>query len=535
MRKLLKVGIVLALISLVATTAFAGSQKETKTTGEKLTILWQVGEPNTTEPVPAPDNYVETLLEKRFNVNIDTLQIGRAEAQRLQAMVAEGKMPDKVWGISGMNQFNMIEQGLIRSVDPEWFYQYMPTRMKLLEERYGYSKAEMIERHKYEGKWYGVSAYYSSKTPGYILTYRQDWADKVGYTKKLTTVDDCFELFKRLTFNDPDGNGKDDTWAIGGPSNWGAMTFQFLSAPYGIMSYTYRVRDGKVTFDGLVEPYKQFMTEMRKWYAAGVIDPEFVSDDIEVWLAKWFTEKHGAFYCGGHGFMDAYGDYMNPILERNPNARFTHVDALKGPGGVAGYPESPAGQIAYGTIGSEPTFGYKTTDAQVKKIMEMFDAVLADEELYVQVTLGEENKMWKWQDGARMALPGYGYQQTQGQQAGLMCYFNVAYAPFEWWAKRLTKHDQDMLAWWDAQPKLCRGVCFNTGDYNPYTQTYSDMNADYERLYPEYFFKVVTGRVEIAATWEDYQKQMAAIGVTKYISELQEIYDKVQKGIPAGK
>jgi putative aldouronate transport system substrate-binding protein len=445
-------------------------------------------------------------------------------------MVAEGEMPDKFRNIGGYGTFDAIEQGLIREIDPDWYYEYMPTRMRYLEEKFGLSKDEVIERHKYEGKWYGVSGYYTSQTGGYIRTIRQDYADNVGYKGTPKTMEDFFELAKLLTFNDPDRNGKDDTWAIGGPAKWGAFGFADVLGSYGLQPATWWIEDGKVVYSETHPAYKGVLDTMAKWYAAGVIDPEFMTDGIEDWLNKWKIGLHGSIFVGMHGFMDAYGDYKQPVIENNPGATFTHLDALIGPTGKAAYGGDPSARLGYGTVGSDPLFGYKASDEEVKKIMEMFDTVLADEDLYVACCFGEEGTMWTWEGSTRVHKPGYGYQETEGQQEGLMCFFNVAYAPFEWWKKGLTDFDVGLLAYWDRQPKVCRGVyCLDIGDTSPATAKYSEIVGDRRTTQAEFFFKVVTGQTTVEEGWDDHLKKMKAIGLNDYNAEIQAIYDEWMK------
>ncbi|MBR6848950.1 MAG: ABC transporter substrate-binding protein, partial [Lachnospiraceae bacterium] len=48
----------------------------------------------------------------------------------------------------------------------------------------------------------------------YGLSYRQDWTEAVGITTPPKTVDDVYDMFYKFTYNDPDGNGIDDTFGM---------------------------------------------------------------------------------------------------------------------------------------------------------------------------------------------------------------------------------------------------------------------------------------------------------------------------------
>ena len=495
---------------------------------EKVKIVWQCMEVNTAVPPPMPNNYVERLLEERFDCEIETLQISRSESARLQAYIAEGNMPDKLWYIPGTTLDYLIEQGLLRSVEPEWFSEYMPNRMKLLEEMYGLSTAELVERHEYQGKWYGMQKIQNFKRPNFILVMRQDYADNVGFTKKLVTTDDFFELAKKLTYDDPDKNGRDDTYAIGGRGDLPTFGFNYLLGAYGIMQQTWFVRDGKVICAEATSEFKEVTKIVKEWYSAGVIDPEMLTDSGSDQLTKWYRGLLGTIYTGGFGFMDAYADYKQPVLDNFPDARFTPVDALIGPTGKAAYPTGPKAIIGYGSIGFEPVFGYKASDDVVKKIMEIYDAVLADEDLYIATSLGVEGTHWKYVDGTRTPLPGYGYGEAKGQEEGLLSYFDVSYAPFEWWTRRLTKFDLDLLDWWDRQPKICRLICVDQGDKPTYSERYKNIVGDYRTVTAEYFSKIMVGQIDAEEGWDDYLTKLKAIGLFEYNNELQKNYDEAQ-------
>lgn len=46
------------------------------------------------------------------------------------------------------------------------------------------------------------------------FSYRKDWAEKVGITQDPQTVDDVYEMLYKFTYEDPDGNGQDDTFGL---------------------------------------------------------------------------------------------------------------------------------------------------------------------------------------------------------------------------------------------------------------------------------------------------------------------------------
>ena len=46
------------------------------------------------------------------------------------------------------------------------------------------------------------------------MSYRTDWAEKVGVTEAPSTVDELYDMMDKFAHNDPDGNGEDDTYGM---------------------------------------------------------------------------------------------------------------------------------------------------------------------------------------------------------------------------------------------------------------------------------------------------------------------------------
>ena len=91
-----------------------------------------------------------------------------------------------------------------------------------------------------DGKIYGV---FNKFEGGTLPTVRQDWMEKLNLEEP-KTLDDFYNVFKAFKEQDPDGNGKDDTYGL---STAGLYDIQgFLSAA-GV-KYSYVIdRNGKRT------------------------------------------------------------------------------------------------------------------------------------------------------------------------------------------------------------------------------------------------------------------------------------------------
>lgn len=108
------------------------------------------------------------------------------------------------------------------------------------------------------------------------MSYRQDWADKVGVTKAPQTIDEFYDMIYKFTYNDPDGNGKRDTFGI---------ELTKYVGPWDIMQTWFGVGNGWVEQGGKLVPVHQtaeFMTALkwfRKIYSEGLVRPDWPSVD----------------------------------------------------------------------------------------------------------------------------------------------------------------------------------------------------------------------------------------------------------------
>ena len=113
---------------------------------------------------------------------------------------------------------------------------------------------------------------------------------------------------------------------------------QELTGAYGINT-GYFVEDGKVKYGPADPRFKDYLTEMAKWYKEGLIDPEVATNDSKTKDAKACSDKSGAFYGTGGNGIGRYEQQMastdpnykligvpNPILKNGDTNRFYQAD-----------------------------------------------------------------------------------------------------------------------------------------------------------------------------------------------------------------
>lgn len=108
------------------------------------------------------------------------------------------------------------------------------------------------------------------------MGYRTDWAEAVGITEPPKTVDDVYDMLYKFTYEDPDGNGVNDTYGLEMCKH---------TVPLDIIQTWFGVGNGWVEKDGRMIPvhqteeYMEALQWMRKVYEDGLIRPDWPTVD----------------------------------------------------------------------------------------------------------------------------------------------------------------------------------------------------------------------------------------------------------------
>ena len=148
----------------------------------------------------------------------------------------------------------------------------------------------ILKRLTVDGKVIGV---YRARPIGrYGFSYRTDWAEAVGITEAPKSVEDVYNMLYKFTYDDPDGNGKDDTYGL-------EMT-KYVG-PLDIMQTWFGVGNEWVEADGKLVPvhqtaeYQEALKWMRKIYEDGLIRKDWATVDSGTFGDACKKGEAGAF------------------------------------------------------------------------------------------------------------------------------------------------------------------------------------------------------------------------------------------------
>ncbi len=127
----------------------------------------------------------------------------------------------------------------------------------------------------------------------YGLSYRKDWAEKLGVELPANaTPDDVYKMIYAFTYDDPDGNGKNDT--IG-------MEMTSYTGPFDIIQTWFGCGNGWQEKDGQLVPvwttdeYFEAVDYIKKLYDDGLMPADFYSRPTDSWSNGCKTGENGVY------------------------------------------------------------------------------------------------------------------------------------------------------------------------------------------------------------------------------------------------
>lgn len=309
---------------------------------------------STQAPAP-PDDWIgfKTIREK-LNINLKYVIIptGADGETKINAAAAANALPDFFQAVSTTNARNKIidlnKQGLIAPVDD--LLKLMPNRAKT-----HYNNPSSLAMGQLDGKQMAfVEVPNLPRREGLVI--RKDWLDKLGL-KTPTTIDELFTVAKAFTEKDPDGNGKNDTYGLGGffDGTWGVGNrFAFFFGAYGVPDLWDWANMDSFKLSVRNPGFFKALVEFRKWNEAKVIDPDWATINRDEFRIRWPQGRFGIMwedFCA----LACVANY--PKFDNNfPTGEWIALAAPKGPDGKAYYG-------AYGSLGSFFVVSKKAADA----------------------------------------------------------------------------------------------------------------------------------------------------------------------------
>lgn len=401
MKKLMKLTALLLTAVMVLSLVACGGN-ETADGDKVLKLFANVG---SSDGLSVIDEEVLTKFKEKTGIDVVYEVVPSSGYQeKVQLMLASGEYPDVVLFPSTTTQayIDSVESGIVVELNEYLTEENAPNLMK----------------YTYQSAWEGVKFFGDDRIMAIPRTslirnegiaLRADWLDRIGMSDVLNreyhevSADEFMEICKRMTFNDPDGNGKNDTfatscWADDASKQYGPIEFsRGFYGDYGWYAYegdTYKYMMPQYSKD--TDIFKNRLQYTQNMFKDGYMDPDGPS------LTKKNVEdkfKTGVYGIGPlfSGSLDSMEDTFMKLYDGRCATRENYVDYI--------YAADENGKVA-GNGYYKPMWGQwcvLTTCEDPNMFVKYCDFLLSDE-IWPIISDGREGLTYNIVDGGRVPV-----------------------------------------------------------------------------------------------------------------------------------
>ncbi len=281
------------------------------------TLVWLTSVQGGREP--EENALFEKEVERLTGIKVKLIKPAGSEyTTKMTAMLATGEPLDIVY-MNSPNFYALKEQDLFEPLT-EWIQQ-----SPILSDPEIINPAEWERITQEDGQIYGV---FNKFEQGTLPIVRADWMEKLGIAPP-QTLDDYYEMLKAFTFDDPDGNGKDDTYGL--TLGYTLYDTPGLFGAYGLVRGFAKDADGNLYAPYATEDAIPVYEWLAKLYKEGILEPNFVTNKSSNFRDLFMTDKTGmVFYWAAW-----VGLFNQKVKTENPDSPFEARGLVppEGPGG----------------------------------------------------------------------------------------------------------------------------------------------------------------------------------------------------------
>ena len=278
---------------------------------------------------PPADWVAYKIIREKFGIDLELTMLPLNATDRdvkVNAAAEGGFLPDMVV-VNREPLLNLIDKGLVMQVDD--LYPLMPNRT---EKMYNETSRRFAT---VKGKCYGFSTPGGKIQKNEGVLIRKDWLDKLGLSVP-RTMDEYLDVMRAFTHNDPDGNGKNDTYGYGAfleINNYEEGLGRRLDPIFGAFGVagTWNMTETGAGLNVRKPAYFDALRTVATMHGEGLMDPNWLGYKKDDFRAAW---KRGRF-----GIMreqnSAYASESNyaPCDRNFPDGSWIVVDPPVGPDG----------------------------------------------------------------------------------------------------------------------------------------------------------------------------------------------------------
>ena len=506
MRKTITILLVLSFLLTLASTAFAGGQAQAAAEDDVMTITTIA---YNIRGYPArQDTLAQQALEEHFDIRIQVWEgVDQYEAEQVQVRLAGGDIPDFWNG----NPRELSEIGAIRPVPEDSIRTHMPSYIGQVEE-VGGSQLPWTNT-RIGGQNYAIPTALSIAAAGPAMALRNDWIENVGWTRPIDTLEDLEELLLRFVNDDPNGTGTNDTFAYSDFKNSATLyniAYAQMFGAYGVRIRTWEIHGNEVGNSMISDGYRDALRRLSRWYELGIIHPEYPVHRRTETSELLLNDRTGVFEEWSSWLAAPEGP-LGLLSQQNPGLEYTYVVSPAGPDGTRGNYSRPAAPW-----GAPGVIGYHVSDDKMVRILQIIDELYTNPDLYgIMLRAGFRGEHWEIdpESGAAVWIGDAGEPENWAARGGMGLFRTNAVLPetdhIYMDANRYPIHD------WIRENE----TALDFGFAPVWDEDQSVKYADMMTLEEEFYFGVMTGRVNLDRDWDNYVQRWLQIGGTELLEE----------------
>jgi putative aldouronate transport system substrate-binding protein len=469
-------------------TASASAPVEVRYFSENGSRNWKDGNPTVLK------------FEEKFNIKFIPDFVTREQySQKAPLLIASGDLPDMM-KLEGYQHFDYISNDVFLQLD-DLIAKVGPNITKHVPQA-------AWDMTRYQGKTYALP---SPNYPGkFTRSVRQDWLDKLKLPMP-KTLDDFYQMARAITLNDPDGNGRADTYGVGTEGDSRQQGFMDIFGAYGgVAEYHILEKDGRVlTFD-ISENYREALRYIKRLYDEKLLDPEAFINKQDQSLQKIVQNRIGS-YIGWWSSVPVTLYETYKVRQTDPKVNWAIMPPLVGPNGQSGMQKRQL--ITYTVVLSKKT-------KAAEPIMRFMDYLISDEGQWLAF-LGIEGEHWYQKDGMKLRT-----------EAGAKAFNEMWLDVF---GQTFLRADL-IFPWYGQDDPLKREYIEKTNEFGVYGDTFEGIStAEYQKFNPELrkyanesFIRFVMGELSLDRDWNSYVTEWKRKGGDEVRNSLLKAYNTLR-------
>ncbi|MCR2805643.1 extracellular solute-binding protein [Paenibacillus soyae] len=338
----------------------------------KISIMMQSFDTN----LPNADSPVIKKLEEYTNTDVDIQFVPNSSyPDKVNITLASGQLPSIMVVDKTPSFISAARAGAFWELGP-YLKDYPNLSM---------ANDIVLNNSSIDGKNYGI---YRERVLGRMgVTLNKVWMDNLGLQPP-KTIDEFYNVLKAFKEQDPDQDGKDDTYGVvitkyAGP--WDIMQVWF-GAPNGWGDDG----SGNLVPTHMTPEYREALKFFRKLYEEGLVNEDFAVMDSAVWNDPFVNGEAGVFV----DVADNARRLNSPMQEKEPRDT-SYTNVFQAPVGPKGHRDMPttgyAGMLAISKSAVK-------TEEELKKVLAFIDK-LGDVEMQMLLGYGLEGTHYDMVDG----------------------------------------------------------------------------------------------------------------------------------------